>query len=66
MKRSFCLILCLLLALTMVLTSCDEAVNKDHKHTYSASWSYNEGGHWYAATCEHNDQKANMATHTDA
>ena len=35
-------------------------------HTFSENWSSNASQHWHAATCEHNDQKGDIADHTDA
>ena len=34
-----------------------------HVHTYSNTWSYNDEQHWHAATCEHTDEKADLANH---
>ncbi len=33
-------------------------------HTYAASWSKSKTHHWYAATCEHADEKKDYAEHT--
>lgn len=35
-----------------------------HSHTYSKSWTSNEEEHWHAATCEHKDQRSEVAKHT--
>lgn len=34
-----------------------------HKHAYSEEWSYDQTGHWHAATCEHTDEKSGYAEH---
>ncbi len=36
----------------------------DHEHTYSNKLSFDEAGHWYAATCEHDTLKKDYDTHT--
>ncbi|WP_296332913.1 InlB B-repeat-containing protein, partial [uncultured Treponema sp.] len=35
-----------------------------HTHKYATTWSSDETNHWHAATCEHTDQKADLATHS--
>ncbi len=35
-----------------------------HEHTYATEWSNDETHHWYAATCEHADEKKDYAEHT--
>ena len=55
----------LVLASTFTVAACGGEEVEEHKHTYAATWTSNEAGHWYAATCEHTDQMANMATHED-
>ena len=43
------------------------ACGKDnHEHTYSDQWSYSQTDHWHGATCEHTDQKKDVAAHTDS
>ena len=34
-----------------------------HEHTFSESWTSNETHHWYAATCEHADEKKDYNEH---
>lgn len=41
-------------------------VVEEHQHTYSDEWSTSETQHWHAATCEHTDQKKDLANHVDA
>ena len=35
-----------------------------HTHVYSSEWSKNSIQHWHAATCGHNDSRADVADHT--
>ena len=37
-----------------------------HTHTYADEWSYDEAGHWHAATCTHNNVQGSYAEHVDA
>lgn len=62
-KLSLLICACLLLALALV--ACDKTPEQPHTHTYADEWSFDQDGHWYAATCEHTDEKANAASHTD-
>ena len=64
LKKSFFMLLCLALVLTC-FAACGDTTT-DHKHTYSTDWSSNETSHWYAASCEHTDLKANIGAHVDA
>lgn len=36
---------------------------ENHAHTYSTEWSSDATQHWHAATCEHTDEKADVAAH---
>ncbi len=36
---------------------------KEHTHTYSDGWNYDNGSHWHDATCEHTDAKGDQAAH---
>lgn len=66
MKR-ICLLICACLALLAALVACDKGGEPDaHTHTYADVWSFDKDSHWYAATCEHADEKANVGTHVDA
>lgn len=64
MKR-ISLLLCACLLVALALVACQDTQEEPHTHTYADVWSYDENGHWYAATCEHTQEKANVATHTD-
>ena len=35
-----------------------------HKHTYANVYSYDDKSHYYAATCEHKDEKTGVEDHT--
>ena len=37
-----------------------------HTHTYSEEWQSDANNHWHAATCEHTDEKGDVAAHVDA
>ncbi|MBE6548247.1 MAG: hypothetical protein E7667_05150 [Ruminococcaceae bacterium] len=70
MKKSFLVLLCVLLAMMFVFVACgeDDKTNEpaaEHTHTYAKTWTSDATGHWYAATCEHKDAKANFAAHVD-
>ena len=65
MKKLWFLV-CACLILTAMLAACgDNGEQEAHTHTYADSWSYDEDGHWYAATCEHTEEKANVGAHVD-
>lgn len=34
-----------------------------HEHTFSDTWSTDAANHWYAATCEHEDEKKDYGAH---
>ena len=67
MKRSLYLLLCIILAVTVVLVSCgDDPAEEVHTHTYSEDWSFDDTNHWYAADCGCENEKSNIAPHEDA
>ena len=42
-----------------------EAIEKlAHTHKFATDWTKDETHHWYAATCEHTDEKSGFAEHT--
>ena len=60
MKKLVYVVLCL--ALIFALAACAE-----HEHTYNTEqWASNAYGHWHVANCEHTDEVADVAAHTDA
>ncbi len=62
MKRRNAILFVLTLLLSMVCTfalaSCEE-----HVHTFSTEWSSDDTSHWHASTCEHTDEKSDVAEH---
>ena len=42
---------------------CGFKEEKNHEHTYSTAWAYNELTHWHASTCGHN-LKGSESSHT--
>lgn len=63
--KKICLFVCVCLLVALALVACDKTPEQSHTHTYADDWSYDEDGHWYAATCEHTDEKANVGMHVD-
>ena len=60
MKR-LCLLVCACLLLTLALVACDKGGKQEaHTHTYADAWSFDEDQHWYAASCEHTEERANV------
>ena len=68
MKKSFKWLLCATLVFSSALAvACgEEEVPEVHEHTWATTYSSDANGHWYAATCEHTDQKMSLALHNDA
>ncbi len=69
MKKAFCLLACLLLALA-VMTGCQgtETPGKEsgaHTHTFDPNWANDETDHWHPATCEHDEEISDKAPHAD-
>lgn len=49
-----------------MMTACGnnkEPEESAHTHTYSAEWTTNDTHHWYAASCEHSDEKDSYGEH---
>ena len=72
MKRKILTLLCLVAIVAIALASCEflpstgqGGTDATCDHTKSDKWSASSTQHWHAATCEHNDLKFNVATHTD-
>ncbi|MDE7265738.1 MAG: bacterial Ig-like domain-containing protein [Clostridia bacterium] len=42
---------------------CKKPGSVPHTHTYADEYSYDESGHWYAATCGHDDEKKDFEAH---
>lgn len=69
MKKSFKWLLCASLVFSSafaVACSEEETEPEAHEHTWAATYSTDSTKHWYAATCEHTDEKMGLETHTDA
>lgn len=41
----------------------NENIDFTHEHTFASEWSINETSHYHSATCEHNDEKADVGLH---
>ena len=68
-KISLLVLVCLVFLLC--LTSCSIFMAKEqpddaHEHAFSTEWSTSATEHWHAATCEHADEKSDVASHSDA
>ena len=58
----------MLLALVMSVTSfaaCNGFGKDEHEHTFSDKYTQNATHHWFAATCEHGEEKLNYGEHSD-
>lgn len=78
MKRVFALLLCLAL-MVVTFASCDvfttvdpnaptttpEGEQQQHTHTFSTTWSSDDEGHWYDATCDCEDAPVQKLAHAD-
>lgn len=61
MKRNFWLLICVMAILVGCLASCQPTC----EHTFSDKWYNDENNHWHPATCEHGEEKSDLAPHTD-
>ena len=59
MKIKKLLFTSVVLAFVFLLGACQPV----HVHTYSDEYTYNETQHWFAATCEHNEEKNEVENH---
>lgn len=68
MKNKIIALLCVILAAVVSCAACDEsgAAGGGHKHTFSTVWKSNETEHWHPASCEHGENKGDLAPHADA
>ena len=65
--KKLCLLICACALVALALVACqNEPAEPAHSHTYADVWSSDADGHWYAATCEHAEEKANVSSHVDA
>lgn len=58
MKRNLVLVALLVVVLALSLVACN------HVHTYWEAWEYDELEHWHKASCEHSDEKGDLAPHS--
>ena len=65
MKKSvFVSTIITVILLVLSLSSCMFSSNeKNHEHTYSSDWSFDESSHWKAGSCEHTELKAESGEH---
>ncbi len=42
----------------------DEEKPSEHTHTFASEYTYNESNHYYAATCEHTNEKTGVEPHS--
>ena len=63
-KKILSLVLSVILvfAALVVLSSC----GKQHEHTFEEAWTTDATNHWHKATCEHTEEKGDLAAHADA
>ena len=59
MRKTIAVILIVLSIIALVACNDEPA----HEHTFSETWTSDENYHWHAATCEHVEQKADIAEH---
>ena len=73
MKKFFRTMLIAIIAVmaSMFAFACDDSAGSgdpsdppEHEHTYATEWTYDDTQHWHAATCEHTDEKKDLANHT--
>lgn len=65
MKRKLALIMCVITAIALVFTLASCGGNESCEHTYSAEYSSDANGHWYAATCGCAGEVSNYGVHAD-
>ncbi len=58
--KKFLLVFCVILISVCMFAAC----NDEHAHTFSDEWTSDAGNHWHSATCEHTDEKSDVAAHT--
>lgn len=59
MKRNLVLVAILVVVLALSLVAC-----QTHVHTFSQDWEGDDNNHWHKATCEHSDEKGDLAPHS--
>lgn len=61
MKKQIVLLTAFIFAVSIVMVSCTPEV---HTHEFEETWTSDEKGHWYAATCEHKEEIKDFAEHS--
>lgn len=64
MKKTFAVLLSLVMCLGLFAGCGGGGDGGSHTHTYATTWSSDETNHWHAATCEHTDEVSDLAAHT--
>ncbi|HIY96091.1 MAG TPA: leucine-rich repeat domain-containing protein [Candidatus Borkfalkia excrementigallinarum] len=64
MKKTFAVLLSLVMCLGLFAGCGGGGDGGSHTHTYATTWSSDETNHWHAATCEHTDEMSDLAAHT--
>lgn len=81
LKKIISLVLAIALVASMscILASCDifggdtndvdnnqnGGNEQQHEHTFATEWSQDAENHWHGSTCDHTDEKADLAAHKD-
>ncbi len=60
-----CLLACVFGLVACNGTNIDKPPVPKHEHTYSEEWKSDANNHWHAATCEHTNEKSDVAAHID-
>ena len=63
MKKKLLMLSCLL-AVSAFAVGCDDEVA--HTHSFAKDWTTSETEHWHVASCEHNTEVSDKASHVDA
>lgn len=84
MKKSFLILLSVLLIAMLAFAGCNNNEDEnnseanstgntegqtegttEHTHTFAEEWSSDAENHWHASTCDHKDEKSDVAAHVD-
>ena len=64
-KKRFIFPICLMLSLSgCVMYNGLPPEEAEHQHEYANEYSFDENEHWFAATCEHNEQRKGVEKHS--
>lgn len=64
-KRNLPIVIVFVFVMLSLFTACDnKTAEPPHEHIYEEKWSKNDTHHWYAASCEHKEEKQKLAEHT--